>query len=298
MHKPSMVQLQALRSIGRFRSFSRAAQAMGVSQPAVSQQIAALQRSLGLKLVDVVGNRAVLTEAGRFVSDRAELVIRELDALLRDTREFASAERGMLEFSATLTIGTYIVPKLIASFRQRHPAVTACVAIANTSAVAAAVLSGSAPLGLVEGPVDDEWLEHVPFATDRMVLVVPARGHRLSQTARVRPEDLAGEAFVSREPGSGTRGLGYEALHRLELATHIAVELPSGEAILRAVECGIGLAVLSEHVVERAVALGTVRTVEIEGVDLTRHYCLMTLRGRTLSPLAQAFAELVLDGID
>jgi DNA-binding transcriptional LysR family regulator len=294
LSRPTLAQLEALRAIARHRSFSRAARALGVTQPAVSQQIAALQRHLGLRLVDVVRNRPELTEAGRYLAERAELVGRQLEALLRDALEYARAEAGTLRFAATRTIGSYVVPSLLAAFAKRHPNVVPSVSIANTAEVAAAVRDGSAPLGLVEGVVDDAAFECTPFSRDRLVLVVPARGHRLSSRQRVRAAELEDEAFVSREPGSGTRDLGYELVRRMELRTRVAAELPSGEAIVRAVERGMGIAILSQHVVERAVELGTLRSVEIEGLDLERRFLLLRLRGRSLSPLAQAFAELVL----
>jgi DNA-binding transcriptional LysR family regulator len=294
MDRPTLAQLETLRRIARLRSFSRAARSLGVSQPAVSQQIAALQRCLGLKLVDVVRNRPELTEAGRFVAERAELVGREISALLRDAGEFEQAQRGTLRFAATRTIGSYVMPSLLAAFRQTHPKVTLSVAIGNTSDVATAVREGSSPFGLVEGPVDDDALELTAFARDRLVLVVPAHGHRLSGVSRIAAHELSGEAFVSREPGSGTRDLGYELVHRIEIETHVVAELPSGEAIVRAVESGIGVAILSQRVVERSVALGTLHQIDIEGLELEREFALLTLRGRTLSPLAQAFAQLVM----
>ncbi len=216
-----------------------------------------------------------------------------------NARDYALARRGKLRFAATLTIGSYVVPALLAHFAREHPDVSASVAIENTQAVARAVREGDVPLGLVEGIVRDDALESVAFARDRLLLAVPARDHPFSQrSGGVRPEELRGLAFVSREVGSGTRDLGYDLLQRRGIDTTIAAELPSGEAILRAVESGLGVAILSERIVERAALTGDVRALALLELDVERDFSLLTVRGRTLSPLAQAFAQLVTQGID
>ena len=289
----TLTQLEALRRLARTGSFSRAARSLHVTQPAVSQQIANLQRALGVQLVEIVRNRPVLTDAGRFVAERAEIVGRELETLLRETSDYRNAERGALQLAATLTIGNYLLPPLLARFMRTRPNVVPSVDVVNTTAVVRLVREGVVHLGLVEGRVEDPGLETCDFARDRMVLVVPARGHRFSDRERVSAAELDGEAFVSREFGSGTRDLGYELLRERGVRPKLVIEFPGGEAITRAVEAGLGLAILSERVVERALAMQTVRIVPITDLDLERAFTLVHLRDRTLPPLARAFGEFL-----
>lgn len=291
--KPTFVQLEALRAVVRHGSVTRAAKALHVSQPAVSQQIAGLQHALQLELVETVRNRPRLTEAGLFVAERAESIVGVVDALAREASEYASGERGVLRVAATLTIGTYVLPELLAAFCADRPQVRADVRIVNTAAVASLVREGAVGIGLVEGVVEDALVEREPFAKDHLVLIVPARAHRFSAVDEIDASELEGEPFVSREPGSGTRKLGYEALRARGIEPHVTVELPSGEALVRAVEAGLGVAIVSEIVARRAVELGNVRFVTVRGVRMERAFEIIRLHGQSLSPLARAFAALV-----
>jgi DNA-binding transcriptional LysR family regulator len=288
----TLTQLEALRRVARTGSFSRAARSLHVTQPAVSQQLAALQRAVGFPLIEIVRRRPQLTDAGRFIAERAEAIGESLERLEREAREYARAERGTLHFAATLTIGTYVLPAALARFCLEHPNVVPQVEVMNTNAVADRVRSGDAHFGLVEGTIDEREFLAEPFGRDRLVLVVPVQGHRLSAAHGVRARELEGEAFVSREIGSGTRDLGYERLVERGVTPRIVLELPDGEGITRAVEAGLGVAILSELVVERAVAMGTVRTLPIADVVMDRYF--WTIRARhhaNFLPLAAAFVD-------
>ncbi|HEY5341970.1 MAG TPA: LysR family transcriptional regulator [Candidatus Aquilonibacter sp.] len=289
----TLAQLEALRRVARMGSFTRAAASLHVTQPAVSQQIAGLARALGVSLVETVGNRPRLTEAGAFVAERAEVVGQQVETLLRETGEYLRAERGTIDVAATLTIGNYVLPSFLASFTATRPNVLPRVAVANTRDVAAALLRGDVPLGLVEGRVDETALAIEPFMRDRLVLAVPAAGHRLSNVSRIAASELTGEPFISREVGSGTRDLGYELLVARGIAPHLVMELPSGEAIARAVEAGLGLAIVSERVLARSVALHLISVVDIEDMEMERTFWLAHVRDRILPPLASAFAAHV-----
>jgi DNA-binding transcriptional LysR family regulator len=288
-------QLEALRRVAQTGSVTGAARSLHVTQPAVSQQLAGLSRVLGVPLIETVSNRPRLTDAGAFVAARAEIVGQHVERLLSETAEYLRAERGTLDVAATLTIGNYVLPDLLASFLRLRPNVFARVRVANTRDVEAAVLAGSATLALVEGRVDQERLCVRPFARDRLVLAVPARGHRLSTAAVALARDLDGESFVSREQGSGTRDLGLELLLERGIAARVAVELPSGEAIARAVEAGLGLAIVSERVVARSVAMNVLRALDIEDMEMERTFWLAHLRDRVLPPPAAAFAAHALE---
>lgn len=292
----SLVQLRALREVARHGSFTTSAESLGISQPAVSQQLAVLNNLLGVRLYDIVRNRPVLTQVGHFVLERSIAIDDAVTALKREVGEFAAAQRGTLHIAATLTIGNYVLPTLLAEFLHDHPRIRPKVEIANTSAVSSLVLNDSVSLGLVEGTLDDPNLEVLAFAEDQLVLALRPE-HRLAQKTSITLDDLTTEPFVSRELGSGTRDLGYETLREHGVTPPIVLELAGGEGIVRAVEAGIGVAILSERVVERARKQGTIVARSIANVTLLRHFHAVKRRDRTLAPVAQAFFEVAMEAM-
>lgn len=292
----TLVQLETFVRVAALGNFTRVAEEFHLTQPGVTQQVRALERQLGVRLVDVVGRRPVLTDAGRFLAIRARDVLDGVAALEREMGEFAAARAGVLSLGATLTIASYVLPALLARFAARHPGVTVQVEIANTAAMAERVRGGALGLALVEGPLSGDDMEIVPFQQDRLVLVAPP-GHPLGGHGPVAPRALEGLPFVWRERGSGTRALAEAALARAGVTPRTALELASGQGVARAVEAGLGLAILSELVVERAVREGRLVALELAGMDLRRSFRLVHLRGRTLSPAARAFMTLALEAV-
>jgi DNA-binding transcriptional LysR family regulator len=288
----SFSQLQALVALAQDRSFSKAARRLRVTQPAVTQHVANLAREVGVQLVDVVNRRALLTDAGAYLAQRARTIVDAIATLDADMAEFKQAKSGVLRVGATLTIGTYLIPELLASFWRKHPQIRADVRIANTNNIAQLLRAHELGLALVEGIIADEAIVTVPFSEDELVLIT-GRSGPLSGRRNVRAADLEPVPFISREAGSGTRDLGYEALLRLGVRPPIILELPSGEAILRAVEAGLGAAILSRFVVERAARAGSVNAIAITDLTLRRSLFIAAARGRTLSPLQRAFARIV-----
>lgn len=285
----TLSQLEALRYVAKQRGFTKAARALRITQPAVSQQVAALQRALGIRLFEPQRGRPKLTQAGLFVAARAEGIGAQIDAFVREVREYARGQRGELHVAATLTIGSYVLPRLLHAFLATHPGVAPNIDIVNTSSVVARVLAGDVSIGLVEGSVSESGVDVRRFGGDHLVLIVPATDHPLSGASSIPAKALSELAFVSRETGSGTRDRGYEALLRCGVTPPIVIELPNGEAIVSAVEAGWGVAILSELAVARALELGSVHAVAISDVALERDFRIVTAIGRALAPVASEF---------
>ena len=289
----NLVQLETFRLLAQEKNFTRTAEALDLTQPAVTQQVRSLQEHFGVKLVDLVGRRTVLTDAGRFLAARAELLLGNAAALEREMREFADVRAGELRIGATMTIGTYALPDVIARFSVVFPAIRLHVEVENTQAMALAVKSGRVSLALVEGPLVDEELDIDPYADDELVLVV-APGHPFA--ARERPvcaRDLAGEPFVFREEGSGTRSQVEAALRAAEIRPNVALSLPSGEGIVRAVQLGIGIAIISRLVVDGPVRAGRLAIVPLRDLAFPRTFRAVRLRRQTPSPAALAFVGIL-----
>jgi DNA-binding transcriptional LysR family regulator len=289
----SLVQLETFRVLAREENFTRTAEQLSLTQPAVTQQVRALQEHFAVKLVDLIGRRTVLTDAGRFLAARAELVLGSVEALERDMREFADVRAGELRIGATVTIGSYALPDLVARFRATYPAIDLLVHVENTAAMARAVKLGVVSLALVEGPLVDSELDIVPYADDELVLIAPP-GHVLARRRTPVPAArLANEPFVFREEGSGTRLQVERSLLGVGVTPNVVLTLPSGEGIVRAVELGIGIAIVSRLVASEPVRAGRVARVHLRDVEFRRTFRVVRLRRQTPSPAALAFAALL-----
>ncbi|HTK06479.1 MAG TPA: LysR family transcriptional regulator [Ktedonobacteraceae bacterium] len=288
----TLVQLETFMRLAALGNFTRVAEERFLTQPAVTQQIRALERHFKLQLVEVVGHQPELTEAGRFLAARAGDLLTSVAALEHDMTEFAEARAGELRLGATLTIGTYALPSLLARFTQKHAGVHLHVEVANTSTIAHHVHTGALNLGLIEGSSQDEQLEHIPYQHDHLILVVSPQ-HAFAQQESITQQELIGEPMVWREPGSGTRLLVEQALAAAGIIPHVVLELPSGEGVARAVEAGLGIAFLSPLTVERAIAEKRLAAVAVTNFSLQRVFQLIIRHRHTLSPAAQAFKDFL-----
>lgn len=292
----NLVQLQTFRRLALERNFTRTADALGLTQPAVTQHVRALQDHFAVKLVDLVGRRTILSDAGRFLAARAELVLGNVAALEREMRDFADVRAGELRIGATMTIGTYALPDLVARFQHLHPAIQLRVEVENTHAMALAVKAGRVSLALVEGPLVDDDLEIEAYADDELVLIVPPAHALARRRDSIPARDLAGLPFVFREEGSGTRMQVEQALLGAGVTPKVVLTLPTGEGIVRAVQLGIGVAIVSRLVVDTPIAQGRVARATLRDLELRRTFRLVRLRGQTPSPSAMALTALLRNG--
>ena len=290
----NLTQLATFVRLAEQRNFTRTAESLHVTQPAVTQQIRALERDLGVTLVDIIGRRTEITEIGAFVAEQGAFLLNQAEAVRRDVRDLAEARNGVVHVGATVTIGAYVLPGLLARFVRRYPGIRVEIAIENTASIVPMVADGRVGLALVEGEVADAALDVVPFADDELVLIVGA-DHRLASRRSVAPINLAGEAFVSREPGSGTRELFERAMRGAGVTPRVVLAMPTGEGIVRSVQCGLGIAVISRLVAADALASGAVKMVVIRGLTLSRKFALVRRTLRTPSPASRAFAGVVLE---
>lgn len=284
--------LRVFAAVAREGSFSRAAAALRLSQPAVSKSVQELERQTALSLFDRSGRAPVLTEAGAALFARA----RELFGVERIAEEELAAmrglERGILRVGASTTVATYFLPPLLARFHSQHPGVRLKVVSANTRAIARRLLEGRLDIALVEGPVSHERISVIPWREDELVVIAPA-SHRLARRRAVRSADLAGEPFIRREPGSGTRAVADSALAKHGVRPGAAVQLGSTEAIKQAVAAGLGLAVVSRAAAADQIALGSIAILPLESAgfrrDLRRMLTELRLDGRAPSAAAREF---------
>jgi DNA-binding transcriptional LysR family regulator len=236
--RPPSLALPQLRTFSRLAqqgSFTRTATALGLSQPAVSQHVRSLERHFGIQLVDLIGRRVALTAAGQLLADRADRILEGIAATEREMRHYGDAETGELRLGSTITIGSYTLTPLLQRFRAKHPGIVISVMLQNTRRIAAMVKGRELELALVEGSYEDEELESVPYAEDRLSLVVPPN-HKFTRVRQpIAVRSLADEPFIAREAGSSNRTIVDTALSNAGVVPRIILELGSAEATARAV---------------------------------------------------------------
>jgi DNA-binding transcriptional LysR family regulator len=284
--------LAIFHAVAQSGSMTRGAEHLEISQPAVSKQIQALERILGVHLFERIGRRVYLSQAGEMLADYA----RRLFALAREAEttmaEVRAAGRGRLAIGASTTIGTYLLPGVVAEFWRRHPGVELLVEIENTEQVHHRLARLELDVGLTEGFVEDEELDAEVFHRDELV-VIAQPGHRLAGKPRVPLSAVQEEPFILREPGSGTRAVEERALARLKLPVRAAMALGSTEAIKRVVAEGVGLAIVSRLAVCAECAAGTLAVLPVAGLRIERPLHLVRRKGRRDGPALQAFCALL-----
>jgi DNA-binding transcriptional LysR family regulator len=284
--------LAVFHAVAQAGSMTLGAERLDVSQPAVSKQVQELERALSVHLFDRIGRRVRLTQAGETLADYA----RRLFALAREAEEamadVRAVGRGRLTIGASTTIGTYLLPGVVAEFWRRHPQVEVLVEIANTEQVHRRLAGHELDVGLTEGFVEAEELDAEVFHHDELV-VIAAPGHRLAGSPRVALGALQEEPFVLREPGSGTRAVEERALARLKVPVRAAMALGSTEAIKRVVAEGVGLAIVSRLAVRAECAAGTLAVLPVAGLRIDRPLHLVRRKGRRDGPALQGFCGVL-----
>jgi DNA-binding transcriptional LysR family regulator len=243
-----LTPLRYFRAIAQHGHMTRAAKALGVTQPALSAMLKKLEAEVGAPLVDRTGRGVELTEAGRVFLRHAEDAVRRADAALLAVRQLVGLERGSLRVGGGATATTYLLPPVVSAVRRRHPGLRFYVREAGSNAVAAAVASGELDLGIVtlpvRGAVDADALETRPLVEDELRLIVPPR-HALAGRTGFRWKDLAGEGVVAFEAGTAVRELVDRAATRAGVSLDVVMELRSIESIKQMVAAGIGVGFVS-----------------------------------------------------
>ncbi len=312
----TLEQLRIFLAVAERQHMTRAAEALHLTQPAVSAAIAALEDRHGLPLFHRIGRHIELTEAGQVLMAEAAAILRRVREAEQALDDLRGLQRGHLKLAASQTVGNYWLPPIMAAFRQQFPAITIALSIGNTEQVAAAIKDGSAELGIIEGMVADPAFEERALPGDCLLLVAGMQ-HPWSRLvvdrhaedgpaqsleslpgsdlpAALAEVDWAEADWVVRESGSGTRQVMEAVLERLGLdrdKLRIALELPSNEAVRLAVEAGAGLTVISDLVVAPGIAQG--RLVAWPLPEAERAFRLVRHRDYHHSKAAAAFMALI-----
>jgi len=285
--------LRIFSTVAQHQSFSRAAEALHISQPAVSKGVREFEAQLGIPLLERGPRGVHLTEAGRILVKHA----RDLFAAEQSARESLDALRGLqqgtLRVGASTTIATYFLPPLLGVFYRMHPTIELRLTSANTSTIADLLIQRELDVALVEGPLETAGMIVTPWHEDELVFIA-ATGHRLA--GRKQPlgmSDLEVETIVMRERGSGTRDVAWDALRSAGWTPRRILEVSSNEAIARVVAAGLGVGIVSSVVADDHIAMGRLTTLSIKGLIIRRSLTRLFLPDRQPSPATAAFNSLL-----
>ncbi|MFD0713670.1 selenium metabolism-associated LysR family transcriptional regulator [Paenibacillus sp. GCM10027626] len=284
-------QLHIFFTVAEKGSFSAAAASLHMTQPAVTMQVQSLEDYFGTKLFQRSTKRIELTDAGRALmpyAQRSIELIRETDAHMS---KFTKQLKGKLQLGASLTIGEYILPRLLGPFGQEYPHISISMKVMNTAQIMEEILNHQLNFGLIEAPVNHPDMHMEAVMSDELKLIV-GKNHPLANKENVQLQDILEYPVVLREQGSGTRLVIEEQLrqHQIELTDlNIMMELGSTGAVKSAVEAGLGISFVSAASVKHEVALGLIQTVSLSDVKFLRQFYSMYLKSALLPISAVTF---------
>ena len=286
-------KLEVFCKVVELKSFTRAAEAVLLSQPTVSEHIRSLEEELSQKLIDRLGREAEPTPVGLILYKYATRILHLHQEAIESVEKYGGRLIGRIMIGSGTIPGTYILPQLIGRFRKQYSSIKATLSIAGSQFIAMEVLRGKLDIGIVGARWSEKGLEWHQVFSDRLALVVSAR-HPWAGRNTVRLHELQEEPFILREKGSGTRKVIDRILEDNGIppaSLKEVAEIGSTAAIKESVRAGIGISILSVKSVEQEVGCGELITIQIEGVQFERPFYLIKRKKRELSPVAAVFWE-------
>ena len=285
-------QLEAFVQVARERSFSRAAEALFLTQPSVTARIQALERDLGERLFERSGRGVRLTEVGSCFLPHADRVLQALEEGRDAIDALRNLQSGTLVLAAATTVSTYILPGVLRTFRSRFPRVEVAVRTGRSEQVLDMLLADEAQVGLVRAVYHQD-VETKGLMEDELILVANT-DDELSTLGSVTVEQLGDHPFIFFDRHSSYYSIAQGLFRQHGVVPRIQMELDSMEATKKMVEEGLGIAMLPRMAVERELQAGTLREIEIDGMrNPTRQISLISRRSRPMGPVAQAFVDIV-----
>mgnify|MGYP001192856239 FL=1 len=285
-------QLQVFEAAARLGGYTRAAETLHLSQPAVSMQIRQLEEQAGMPLFDQIGKKIHLTDAGRALYRHAQDILAQVLEAQLELEEMRGVRRGQLNITIAST-ANYFAPRLLAAFCQRHPEVKVSLDVSNREHILALLNETDKDLAIMGRPPEASDLVAHPFMENPLV-VIASPNHPLAREKRIPLARLAEESFISREAGSGTRMAAERFFDEAGTKLSTAMEMSSNEAIKQAVQAGLGLGVVSIHTLEMELALDRLVILDVEGFPILRHWYVVHRQGKRFSAVAQAFLGFVM----
>ncbi len=258
-------RLQVFHTVARLLSFTKAAELLHMTQPAVTFQVHQLEEYFNTRLFDRTHNHITLTEVGERVYEYAEKIFKEYAEMENTVKQITGEISGVLMIGASTTIAEYLLPVLLGDFKKKYPDVQIRLTISNTEGIVSKIENNDIDLGFVEAPVSNKNLVVELCRMDQLVAIV-SPSHSLAKFEEVTVEKLVTYPYISREEGSGTRGVISKYLNKIGLSwddLNIVMELGSPEAIKGAVAADMGVSILSRTAIQKDLQLGLLKAINL-----------------------------------
>ncbi|EAW35679.1 LysR family transcriptional regulator [Lyngbya sp. PCC 8106] len=293
MIQATLHQLRVFETVARHGSFTKAAEELYITQPTVSSQVKQLSQAVGLPLFEQIGKQLYLTAAGRELSTTCHNIFEQLDNFEMKVADLKGMKQGQLRL-AVVTTAKYFVPRLLGSFCQKYPGIDVSLQVNNHQEITRRMQDNQDDLYILSQPPEDLDLCTKPFL-DNPLVVVARHDHPLAQQKNVSIKQLRGEAFIMREPGSGTRQAVQQLLEKHKVKVKVRLELGSNEAIKHAIAGGLGISVLSKHTLVLESLSKELTILDIQHFPIKRRWYVVYLGGKHLSVVAQTFLEYLIE---
>jgi DNA-binding transcriptional LysR family regulator len=276
-------------------SFSRAAEALNISQPAISKGVRDFELQVGCRLLNRSPKGVVPTTEGLALSRHAETLFAAERAAEEELSALRGLHNGSLRIGASTTIATYMIARYLGAFHRAHPGVDLHLVSANTRDIAEQMAAQDIDIGLVEGPIEERNIIAEPWRTDVMKLIVAPDHAFAAAKEAIDPKRLDDEVLILREPGSGSREVVTQALTAHSIEPLRTLEIGSTAAIKQVVAAGLGVSIVSAVSVKDQVQLGHLKIVAMQGVQIERTLWRLKVPGRIAMPAARAFEKMLDD---
>lgn len=259
-------RLQVFYTVAKLLSFTKAAETLHMTQPAVTFQVRQLEEHFNTRLFDRTHNRVTLTEAGRKSYEYAEDIFELYAEMENSVKELTGEVSGALTLGASTTIAEYMLPSLFSGFTKKFPDIQLRLKVSNTEGIVSMIENSMIDLGIVEGPVTNKNLIVEMCRVDNLVVIVPPE-HELTSRDSISMDELMHYSFICREEGSGTRDVIMDHMTKMGLDKNnlnICLELGSPESIKGAVEAGMGVAIVSSATIEKELKLNVLSKLDLD----------------------------------
>ncbi len=286
-----LVKLKSFCKVYEYRSFSKAASSLFLSQPTVSSHIISLEEELGVKLFDRVKRFVIPTLAGERLYSYAKELVFLLEKAEKEMSLFQNRVVGKLVVGGSTIPAHYILPKILKNFKEKYSEVELLLEVDDSYNILKKVFEGEIDIGMVGVKVDEFWdLEYEPIVEDRLVLIGKL------DIKKVKINDLKTFKWVIREQGSGTRSFMEKYFLELGISIedlNVAVEVKGTEAVIKCVCEGLGVSVISYLAAKNYINAGVIKEIEVDGLEMRRDFFLVKHKGRYLFPASRAFISIL-----
>lgn len=293
MRSATVRQLQIFSVAATHMSFARAAEQLHLTHAAISLQIKQLEDVCGSQLFDRIGKRVFLTDAGEILLDHARQILQSLKDADASLMALKGLKGGRVTIAVTST-AEYFAPGLLAEFRKAQSDIRVRLLVNNREEVARLLISSEVDLAIMGRPPADMDAEAANFAPHPFVIVAAA-SHPLAGRKHLSVKDIASEAMIVRETGSGTRSAMEEFFREHAIEPNIDMEMGSNEAIKQAVVAGLGISFISQHTLGLELTTGRLAVLKVQGMPVMRHWFMVRHKSKRLTPALGAFWDFVLD---